>query len=326
VDQPNPKYGGFFELEIRGGSSVFHDDAIKLTTGRACVNYILKVKKPVKIYLPFYCCDALIEPVELNDIPYEFYTINEDLEIIDLPRLKSDELILYCNFFGVKSKYLPVLTNHYGSKLVLDNSHSFFTKRHEAGICSFNSARKFFGVPDGAFLYIPENIGPVINFDRNQKVSINHNLHSLLGLQEIAYSEYVEYEKSLDAEIEGISIVSERLLSMVNYSEVRRIRNINFKYFQDQLSDLNALDLGNNLTDCFCYPLLLEKSIDKSKLYESNIYVPSLWLDTLGRPNKTDFKLECHLSLNLLPLPIDHRYMIEDLRRVCNTLKEMIGE
>lgn len=68
--------GGFFELEIVEGNSLYHDNAIKLSTGRACLNYILKTRKPSKVYIPFYCCNALIEPIILNDIEYEFYSID----------------------------------------------------------------------------------------------------------------------------------------------------------------------------------------------------------------------------------------------------------
>ena len=34
------KIGGFFELELKFENLIFHNGAIKLSTGRACVNYI----------------------------------------------------------------------------------------------------------------------------------------------------------------------------------------------------------------------------------------------------------------------------------------------
>lgn len=320
------KIGGFFEMELTEGNSVYHDSAIKLSTGRACLNYILKTMQPAKVYIPFYTCDALFEPIDINGIEYEFYAINELLEIKNLPDVKLNEMIIYIDFFGIKSKYVYVLLDLYKEKLIIDNTHSFFSRSFETGNPSFNSARKYFGVPDGAFLYIQKNQN--INFDvkRNRKVSINHNLHRLMGLQEQAYSEYLDYEKKLSSDIEGMSILSEYLLSSVNYTEVRKIRNDNFNYLRNELKSLNKLKIDEDVADCFCYPLLLDKCIDRKKLFNVEIFVPSLWLDTINRNNNNAFDLECKLSNELLPLPIDHRYTIKDLKRVSDTIKEFTYE
>jgi len=317
--------GGFFELEIVEGNSLYHDNAIKLSTGRACLNYILKTRKPSKVYIPFYCCNALIEPIILNDIEYEFYSIDKQLELKILPKLKVTEIIIYINFFGIKEKYLNTLLNFFGDKLVIDNTHSFFTKGYKTKNGSFSSARKYFGVPDGAFLYMDEPEKYKINIKRNQNISVNHNVNRLLGLQEKAYVEYLEYEKSLNSDIEEISILSEKILSTINYTEVRKTRNDNFDFFRNEFDKLNQLTIDKSVTDCFCYPLLLEKPIEKEKLYAEKIFVPNLWLDTLSRNEKKDYDIECKLSLELLPLPIDHRYSTKDLHRVSDALKKIIN-
>ena len=67
---------------------------------------------------------------------------------------------------------------------------------------------------------------------RKTNISINHNVNRLLGLQEKAYAEYIDYEKSFNSDIEEISIISEKILSTVNYTEVRKIRNDNFDFFR----------------------------------------------------------------------------------------------
>lgn len=315
------KIGGFFELELQKGDSLYHDNAIKLTTGRACLNYILKSYIPNKVYVPFYCCDALFEPMIINDIEYEFYSINNKLEIDDLPKLKNNEIIIYTDFFGVKSHYTNKLIDIYKNQLIIDNTHSFFSKEFRSENASFTSARKYFGVPDGAFLYIPENLKSHINMRRNNKVSAIHNIHSLLGQQNIAYAEYVEHEKSLGSEIEEISILSEILLSSLDYAKIRDIRNRNFNFLRIELNQINKLVIDENEKDSFCYPLLLSKPILKKELYKENIFIPNLWLDTTKRDQSNDFDFECRLSTELLPLPIDHRYSIADMKRVIKVIK-----
>ena len=318
------KIGGFFELELTCGDSVYHNDAIGLSTGRSCLNYILLTKKPTKVYIPYYCCDALIEPLSINEIDYEFYSINDNLELTIIPKLQPGECIIYCDFFGIKSNYTLSLIKKLGEKLIVDNTHSFFSRESSFPISSFTSARKYFGVPDGAFLYIPENERLNLAIPRNQKISIDHNLHKLIGLQDQAYLEYVQYESELGSEIETMSLLSERLLSNVNFDEVRKIRNDNFKFLRKELGDLNELIIDKNEVDCFCYPLLLKKPIDKQKLFDELIFIPSLWLDTVHRDEYLDFPLECKLSREILPLPIDHRYTTKELQRVSNVIKNLI--
>jgi len=318
--------GGFFELEVAKSNSIYHENAIMLSTGRACLNYILKYLKPDKVYLPFYCCDALFEPIEINSIDYEFYSINESLEIDNLPLLKQNEIIIYINYFGIKTDYINTLLKTYNDKVIIDNTHSFFTKNHNTDNYSFTSARKYFGVPDGAFLYSTANTTLKIDIKRNQKISIDHNLHRLIGLQEKAYAEYVIYEKNLGSDIEKISLFSEKILSTIDYQEVRKIRNDNFNYYTEEFKNLNRLHIDENVKDCFCYPLFLEKPIEKEKLYKEKIFIPNLWLDTLNRKHSKDYELECKLSTELLPLPLDHRYSKMDLKRVVSTIKKILYE
>ena len=316
--------GGFFELELRQRESLYHNNSIKLSTGRACLNYILKLLKPSKVFLPFYCCNALYEPILLNGIQYEFYPINKDLEISIHPKLKTSELLLYCDFFGIKTHYVNTLLEMYSQKLIIDNTHSFFHRGYATCNFSFTSARKYFGVPDGAFLYGPKHKKPDVNIKRNRKISIDHNLNRLLGFQEKAYSEHVEYEKNLNSDLQKISIFSEKLLTTINYSEVRKSRNNNFNYFREEFSSLNKLYISKDETDCFCYPLLLDKPIVKKRLYEAKIFIPNLWLDVINRKQNIDYTFECKLSKELLPLPIDHRYSIDDLQRINLFIKTIL--
>lgn len=320
------KIGGFFEFEIIEGNSVYHDNAIRLSTGRACLNYILKIMQPDKIYLPYYCCDALFDPMILNNIDFEFYALNEQLEIQNPPKLKYNDAIIYTDFFGIKTKYIKKLIRLFSDRLILDNTHSFFSRGYKTNNYSFTSARKYFGVPDGAFLYTPNNIKLNINIERNCNISIQHNVHRLIGLDDKAYVEFVEYEKTLGSDIDYISILSEKILHTIDYKEVRKKRNENFNYFRKEFDEMNKIEIDKNEFDCFCYPLLLDKSIDKKKLYNEKIYIPNLWSDTLGRKQKDNFPLECMFSQEILPLPIDHRYSIKDLQRVKDTIKKIIYE
>ena len=133
------KIGGFFELELERGNSVIHETARAFSTGRACLNLILTTLKPSKVFVPFYSCDSLLEAIRVNNIDIQFYKINSDLEIENLPQLDAEDLLIGINFFGIKNEYIRSLSEIYGNKLIVDNSHAFFNSNYSRIIVIVNS-------------------------------------------------------------------------------------------------------------------------------------------------------------------------------------------
>ena len=95
--------GGFFELELPVVQRTFHPNAIALSTGRACLRLMLQNIDIRKCYVPFYTCDALYDPFQLEGVPIETYGLNNQLEPIRLTELNENEFFLYINYFGVRS-------------------------------------------------------------------------------------------------------------------------------------------------------------------------------------------------------------------------------
>jgi hypothetical protein len=314
--------GGFFELEISKGKNSYHEKAAALTSARACLRLILKQVSPKKIYIPYYTCDALFQPLHLAHVDYELYPIDENLNPANLPKLKQDEWFLYINYFGIKTKTVESLIEKYGDRLIVDNVHDFFNEGYP-GICSFNSARKYFGVPDGAYLYSPFNVQAPD--ERFSNVSLTHAVNRMIGRQNLAYKQFVRYRKRISSEILGISIVSEYMLSNIDYQDVISKRKANYLFLNEELKPFNHIKLnpvdGENP---FCYPLLPEKPLQRELFWKSGFFIPSFWLDALKR-DSSNFSIEKKLSLDLLPLPIDHRYDSKDLKRLCGFIRRLMS-
>ena len=66
--------GGYFGLELRDGVH-YHEDALRLNTARNCFEYILRVHKYRKVYIPYYTCEVMLEPLKKCGVLYEFYHI-----------------------------------------------------------------------------------------------------------------------------------------------------------------------------------------------------------------------------------------------------------
>jgi hypothetical protein len=307
--------GGFFELELPAKGSLYHDSALALVNGRVCFKVLLECVKPTKVYLPFYCCDSLLLPLEEGGIPYEFYSINSKFDPT-VPLIHDSEMILYVNYFGLKTQTAHKLSRLYGGQLIVDNTQAFFEKSY--GITwAFNSARKFFGVPDGGFLYAPQYIED--RYKPNNEVLAEHLWLRLFGKQEEAFMSYQQSEAMQTLELKGISNLSKQILHNVDFSAVARTRKRHFKRLDHALRHLNQiphilLDLAPS-TVPFCYPLLLDKPVSKTAFYDCGIFVPTLWQDVLSRDTE-GYAFEKSFSKNLLPLPIDHRLDDKDIQRM----------
>ncbi|MFW5983430.1 MAG: hypothetical protein ACOCQ4_02930, partial [bacterium] len=57
--------GGYFELELNKGEE-FHKNALKLNTGRNAFEYVILEKQYKKVWLPYYMCDVMLEPLNRN--------------------------------------------------------------------------------------------------------------------------------------------------------------------------------------------------------------------------------------------------------------------
>lgn len=314
--------GGFYELLLPHDSIKYHEGALALSNGRACIRTIITQLGIKKCYLPNYTCDAVYEPFELEGVEYELYSIDENMEPVSLPVLGENEYFYYINYYGIKGLSVERLYGVYGDKLIIDNTHDFFKKR-VYDCFSFTSARKYFGVPDGAFLYSPESID--IDVTRFNGYSLTHSVERLKGNQDGSFEEFQKYEKSLNSEVYKISIVSEKMLSLVDIDRSIKKRKENFQILHAMLEEKNCLALGTvSHSDVpFVYPFLPDDYIDKTLLYPLNIFIPTLWADPLNHRETSEF--ESRLANSLLPLPIDERYNEDDMTFMAEHILKIKG-
>lgn len=180
--------GGYFGLELNQGKA-YHEKAIELNTARNAFEYILKANNYKKVYLPYYTCEVMLEPLNKLNIPYEFYQIDKAFYPIFKRELKSNEAFVFTNYWGINKSIVSILKNRFGNKLVVDNSQAFFDKPLE-NTDAFYSARKFFGVSDGAYLYCDKKL----DTEFEQDISWNRMSHLLKRLDLSASDGYDDFK------------------------------------------------------------------------------------------------------------------------------------
>lgn len=312
--------GGFLDIEFRGSNSI-HSNAIALNSGRNSLLFLVSEKKIKVVYIPFFTCDAVYNCLKGINVNIKFYHIDENFMPKGIPSvLESKSLLVYTNYWGLCSSQCNKLIKKYSDKIVIDAAQAYYYIPPN-NIFSFNSARKFLGVPDGSFLY-----ATVDTENLKQDVSYERFTHLLKRFDTSGSNSFMDYKKA-ELKIDQLnplkmSKLTLGLLKTINHQEVRTQRRNNFEYLHDNLKHLNQLSL-ESMYDIdsvpMVYPLLVDNLDIRKQLIEDKIYVATYWPNVFDWCNENTW--EYLLAQKVLPLPIDQRYTHRDLERMLNLIK-----
>lgn len=315
--------GGYFGLELSYNVSFLHSDGCCLNSGRNALEYILiSLPKIKRIWIPYFTCDVILEPLIKLNIPYTFYSINERLELKTDINLSSNEYLLITNYFGIKDSYIKQLAQEYGERLIVDNAQAYFCEPIK-GVQTLYSPRKFVGVPDGGIAFVKDGSGSDID-KYNKDVSYDRCIHLLKRCDLSATEGYNDYRlNSRKLESQPIRQMSEltcNLLKSIDFKNVRKKRMENFSTLNQALSKHNKMDISTfGEFDCpMVYPYYTDDAFLRKKLIDNKIYVATYWPNVLTWCKIND--LEFYLTKNILPLPIDQRYTTSDMNIIINTI------
>lgn len=308
--------GGYFELELRKGEH-YHKNALRLNTARNCFEYVLRARKYTKVYIPYYTCDVMIEPLKKCNVDYVFYHINEQLEPVETYQLQPNEAFLYTNYYGLKQRCVERLAEQYAKQLIVDNAQAFFAEPLE-GIDTFYSARKFFGVADGAYLYTDVRLD--LEFEQDQ--SYQRMSHLLMRADIGAEAGYSEFRKNDDSLINNpmrlMSNLTEKILCSIDYESAKQLRRSNYMQLDEQLRNKNGIHLTMDEDAVpMVYPYLTDDATLRQRLIANCIYVATYW-PNLAKLNYDTLE-EC-LAKKIIALPIDQRYNKEDMKRIIESI------
>lgn len=315
--------GGFFELELKSGCE-FYPDAIALNSGRNSLEYILRAKDYNKIYLPFYICDSVLEPIKKLNTNFEFYKIDTNLKPIFSKELARNEVILIVNYFAIQGRLISELSSKFDN-VIVDNTQAFFEKPI-TGVDTFYSPRKFFGVPDGGYLFTDKFLEMKFEEDKSV-IRANHLLKRIEDGPENGYHCFLKNEKSFaNQQTKKMSKFTRALLKSIDYVRVREIRNENFSFLHQALkydNEFYPVIESANINGPMVYPFL-KKGNDKLRkhLINNKVFVATYWPDVLEWLNHKDC-YEIYLLNNLIPLPIDQRYSVNEMKEIVNIVKEV---
>jgi hypothetical protein len=313
-------FGGYFGLELGVQNNFFSEsNFVELNSGRNCLEYILKVRKYDLLYIPYYTCDVILEPLVKLNIPYSFYDIDDNLEpIFDFEIITENQGFLYTNYFGVKDKYIAKVANTIPN-LIIDNAQSLFSLPLQ-NIDTFYSPRKFVGVADSGFVSIKKKLNELfaidISWDR-----MSHLLKRIDLSAEDGYLDFCKNDLSLENQpIKTISNLTNKILQGIDYESVIKRRKENFLFLNEALSDNNKLSISiDEFAVPMVYPFRTKDAELKKKLLNERIYCATYWPNVFEWTDSD--KNSYHLTKDIIALPIDQRYTATQLEIIIKIIK-----
>ena len=222
--------------------------------------------------------------------------------------------MLYTNYFGLKQRYVEQLAEKTGSRLIVDNTQAFYADPIP-GIDTFYTCRKFFGVPDGAYLYCDKELDEEIEQDYSYD-RVAHLVKRIDLSAEDGFKDFRRVDDGLDNQpVRKMSKLTLRLMQSIDYEVAAQHRRSNFYLLHKALGKENNLEL--HLEDDavpMVYPYLVPVEGLREKLIENKIFVARYWPNVLewAKPDDMDYLLACQM----LPLPIDQRYGKDDINNI----------
>ncbi|MFJ2988287.1 hypothetical protein ACIPF8_10495 [Collimonas sp. NPDC087041] len=307
--------GGYLSLEIPRAGAEYHRDALRYQSSRAAFLALLRAHRPTAVWMPWYICESMLEPLATSGIPIKRYEIDAQLRV-KTADLRAGEWLLYVNYFGLcTAQVTDVLKRFPREQVVIDNAQAFFAKPEEC-LATLYSPRKFVGVPDGGYLITRQAIATPDQIDHGSLQRSSHLLKRIDMDAEAGYADYAAAEESLKLqEPRVMSKLTQRVLESLDYAEVGARRIANFSYLHDRLGSSNARRFEFDNGDVpLCYPYVGAPIGLRAKLAAHRIYTPCYWPEVANSELVPEF--ERQIASNTLFLPCDQRLSNVQLDRI----------
>lgn len=296
--------GGYFGLDEGNGNTPL-PNGVLLNSARNALRHIVRQLKIKQIHIPRYICPVVEDALRAESCAIEHYDLND--AFLPAKDFSKQDIVLYVNYFGVSGKRVEILAEQYPN-VIVDCAQAYYAL--PKGRASLSSPRKFFGIPDGGVAYGVENATYMCD-DSSMRMGhlIERKAH---GATPKGYALFQAAEHSLEGvPICEMSDETKCMLSHVDMLTAATIRERNFAYLHEHLHSSFPFAMAEDDVP-MVYPLLMEDASLRQRLIDNKIFVARYWPSVEEQNNFAD---------KIIPLPIDQRYNLEDMNRICEVIK-----
>lgn len=323
--------GSFIELQFNKGHEWHQEEKYstmsiaRLNSGRAAIYHAIYTLSCDTVYLPYYQCETVREFLQKKGIRIKYYHIDKNFSPMIETQQQANEAIVLVNYYGImSSQRMQTLAKNYHN-VIIDNAQAFFCAPIERCMNVY-SARKFIGVPDGAYVIGSHADCGVENYPQGYSSDTSLFLLQRIeyGCEGKTYESRGKNESRIDSEdVMKMSPLTRTILDGAEYWKNREIRRKNFRYahqlFKD-INQLNPLQYYGDDTVPMVYPLLVEDDTLLPKLIKAKHFQGHWWAYVLHETAPESF--EYWLSRYMIPITIDQRYGKEELEWLNKIIRE----
>lgn len=303
------------------------------------------------ILLPSYTCQTVITPFEEEGWSIVFYPIKKNLRIdieslINLVKEHNPSLILCHPYFGMDldpaEEHTLISLKSKDTKIVIDLTQCIFSKKkYEYGDYIVGSYRKWFPIPDGAFLKGAEKMSQLPIKKNTQFVEYMtwamylRNAYFINGdknLKSISIDLSKKAEKIADKNISShdISDISREILKHEDTKINQEQRLTNYSFLNESIDQRSGItkvceDMKLITTAPLYFPLYVDKRAELQKeLAANSIYAPILW--PIEEKNVLVNEEVRYIYDHILVIPCDQRYTEIDMKKVAEIINSFDNE
>ena len=317
--------------------SFISEHSILLVNGRSGVFLLTELLSPQKVWLPSYLCHTILDGAKSAGGCVEFYAVNYDLHIDSfdwIKRISSGDLVVLIDYFGWPcEKECTSLIKERGAWILEDACQAMFSE----GIGSYSdftlvSPRKYLGIPDSSVLNSNSKrfeLKDVALSDPPEEWWMKAFTAAMLKWEFDAYggsNRWYELYQDMDATHPigryAMSQLSRVLLSKCfDYYDIIRRRVNNYRTLASRLAEIAIFaEISPGIVP-LGFPVRLKNRDEvRQVLIEEHVYPPIHWSI---RDIVPDVFTDSHrLSKEIMTLPCDQRYDVEDMERVAQLIRK----
>lgn len=307
-----------------------------LVNGRSGISLIIDCIQPGNIWLPSYLCESIIDAIKHSGIQINFFEVNCHLEIDKISwieQIERGDLVIFIDYFGfpVDSKIIESVKAR-GAFTLEDASQALLT--NEVGKNSdfvLFSPRKILGIPDGGILTYRHNLEfdleslippPVRWWLKSLSASLLRREFDKHGGDKYWFQLFQEVETDQPIGNFKMSELSKTLIfHSFDYSEIASQRKANFNSLLGNLSEIGIYKHLPQTVVPVGFPIRVKNRDQlRQKLFSEEIYPPLHWpIDGIVPES---FAESHRLESEIMTLPCDQRYTVEDMERVAGFFSE----
>lgn len=266
-----------------------------------------KRESKLVVLLPSYICPSMVSPFEHFSCKIHYYNLNLDFsvnqnDLMDKFKTYNPNCILIVNYFGVTFENTildPIKTADSNVQIIYDVTHSVLSiSKILLGNVDYYvaSLRKWFGIADGGILFSNSFVKTDVimhtsdtEFSKLREDSLEMKRQYLSNkdiLVKVKFKNQLRKAELFleDNTINSLSELSHLKLNLINVSNIRKKRNINFKHLWNEIKTLPKIEFAIIVEDSklndyyFMLPLLLNNrdSIQKKTFRTRLIYSSNL--------------------------------------------------